>query len=311
MEQWLSNVVLPTAIAVGVMLLVMWPTERSGTRLLRDWGVPDPDPDQVDEAVSYLRQRRFLYAVLFVLVPPLANLVLPDTTGVPGLAIAVPLLGAMVIAELFAALRPASGVRVASLNPRDWRDLVPRWAVVAGVVLVVLVVVWSAAGLVAQPWVNRYAAALAAQEENPPAGGHVDYSDGWLAEMTTPVSLFALGSAAVAVALTALLVRLAVRRPAVADEAVDAALRVRTARVAVGICLGWLGTAVTLATERIRFFPDQEEAGLLGLPARPAWLVPELDTVSSVVAVVAVLGAIGCWIWVANPSRRALARTRR
>jgi hypothetical protein len=173
----------------------------------------------------------------------------------------------MLIAELLATLRPVSGVRIASLDPRGWRDLVPRWSVVAMAVLAVLAVVWSVAGLVIQPW-----------------------SISWLA----------LGYAATALLLTTLLVRLAVRRPAVEDAAVDAALRTRTARVAVGIGIGWLGAAVPMAVERVRFLHD-----VAALPV-PDWL----DSAGDIVTPAALVGAILCWLWVANPTRRSLTSAR-
>jgi hypothetical protein len=304
MGEWLSNVVLPAAVAIAVLLLVMWPTERSGRQLLRNWGVPEPGPDQVAEAVRYLRRRRFLCAALFVLVPLLADVVLP---GEDDPSIVVPLIGAMLIAELVAVSRPASGVRVASLDPRGWRDLVPRWAVVAAAVLVALVLVWSVAGLAAQPWADRYAAALSAQEADPPAGMEIDHSDSYLAEIANSTSWFALGSAVAAVVLTVLVVRLAVRRPAVADAAVDAALRTRTARVAVGIGLGWLGTAVLRATSRVQFLHDLTAFSDADLPDKPGWLAAFGNT-GGIVGLVAMLSGVGCWIWVANPTRRSLSR---
>lgn len=304
MATWLSNVLLPAVIAVAVLLLVMWPTERSGRQLLRTWGVPEPEADQVAEAVRYLRQRRFLLAVLFVLLPMVVDAATPGD-GDHGFSV-LPLLGAMLIAELVAVSRPASGVRVASLDPRSWRDLVPRWAVVATAVLVVLAVGWSVAGLAAQPWADRYAAALVEREANPPAGAEIDYSDSYLSDLTTTTSWYSLGFAVAAVVFTVLVVRLAVRRPAVADSAVDAALRTRTARVAVGIGLGWLGAAVLGATMRVQFLHDVMDMSDADLPEKPGWLTAFGSV--GVVGLVALLGGVGCWIWVANPTRRSLSR---
>jgi hypothetical protein len=244
MEQWLSNVVLPVVIAAAVMLLVLWPTQSSGRRLLRTWGIPEPDPDQVSAAVRYLWQRRILYVVLFLALPSLLNLVWRQDDGVPGLTILVPLVVAMLIAELVAAVRPAGGVRVASLRPRGWRDLVPRWAVWAMGVLVAVVVV----GAIVFPASPR---------------------DRWQA----------LGSVAVCLVVVGLLVQLAVRRPVGDDEAVATALRLRTARVAVGIGFGWLGGSYVVLARELPY----------------AW------------GVVVPLAAVAAWIWVANPTRRSLA----
>jgi hypothetical protein len=102
-----------------------------------------------------------------------------------------------------------------------------------------------------------------------------------------------------------------VRRPSVADEEVDAALRTRTARVAAGIGLFWLGGAVTLSNNRISFLAGLTEASRPGVPAPPGWFFPELDTVSSYLSLAALLVGVGCWIWVANPTRRSLVTSPR
>jgi hypothetical protein len=245
---WLERTLLPTVVVVLVLLVVLWPTSRSGTRLLQTWGIPYPQPEQVAEAVRYLRQRRVLYLVLVLVFPPLAAFLLRDDADLPGLGIFVPLVVAMLVAELVATLRPVSGVRVATLAPRGWRDLVPRWAVVATAVLV--------------------AVALCAVVLGPGSA-----RERWVA----------VGYVVVCLIVVALLVHLAVRRPVVADEAVDAALRMRTARVAVGVGFGWLGAAVLLAVRR----PDVE------------W---------EIAGPLVQLAAVLAWIWLANPTRPTLAR---
>jgi hypothetical protein len=171
-------------------------------------------------------------------------------------------------------------------------------------------VVWSVAGLVAQPWANRYAAALSAYESAPPPGVQVDFDDDNLAELTTAGGWFVLGYTAAALVLMVLLVRLAVRRPAVADEAVDAALRTRTARVAVGIGFGWLGSAVFLSPKRVADLRSAADWPMVPDVPPPEWLVPGLNRVGELVGFFGLLVAIGCWIWVANPTGRSLATTR-
>ncbi|GAB1512099.1 hypothetical protein [Actinophytocola sp. KF-1] len=260
MAHWLQTSVLPAALAAVVLLLVLWPTERSGRRLLQTWGIPRPDPAQVHEAVRYLRQRRFLYVVLFLVFPPLAGLVDRDSERLPGIGIFVPLLVAMLVAELIATLRPVSGIRTASLDRRSWRDLVPRWAVRTGAGAACACVVLAVSGIAAGP------------------------GTAWLV----------LGYVVACLSFVALLVALAVRRPSVPDAAVDAALRTRTARVAVGIGFGWLGTALTMGTEHLR---SHAPSGAVA-------------TVLDVAALVIVIGMIVCWMWVALPSRRSLAAAR-
>ena len=130
MSLWLSNSLLPDLLAAAVLLLVLWPTKHSGKRLLQNWGVPSPAPEQIAAALRYLWQRRLLYVVLFLVVPPLFGLIWRDGATLSNLGFFVPVLAAMLIAELVATVRPVSGVRIASLDRRTWRDLVPRWAVV-------------------------------------------------------------------------------------------------------------------------------------------------------------------------------------
>lgn len=267
MSGWLEHTVLPAAIATVVLLVALWPTSRSGLRVLQTWGIPHPRPDQVDVAVRYLRQRRLLSVAGFVIVPPLVSLVFSGQA--PGVGLFVPLLVAMLVAETVATLRPAGGVRVARLDRRGWRDLVPRWAVVVTATMVVATVGLAAYGLTQEP------------------------------RSVASRSGAALGYVVVCLAMVGLLVHLAVRRPSVPDEAVDVALRRRTARVAVGIGFGWLGTALTVASQRVH------ELRVTG----PGHLEPNLfDDVLGFTGLVAFLLSIGCWLWVAQPSRRSLAR---
>jgi hypothetical protein len=170
--------------------------------------------------------------------------------GLPGAGIVVSLLVAMLVAELVATLRPVSGIRSASLDRRTWRDLVPRWAV------------------------RTFAAALLVTAVAAAVSGT------WLALAHVAACPVAVGG----------LVALAVRRPSAADEAVDAALRTRTARVAVGIGLGWTGFAFTGVTDRFRV----HVTGRL------------LDAVDITTFAVVVMSIV-CWLWVAMPSRRSLA----
>lgn len=252
MAHWLETSVLPAALAGAVLLLVLWPTKDSGKRLLQRWGLPQPEPGQVTEAVRYLRQRRVLYVALFLLFPSVAGLV--DGDRFAGVAIFVPLLVAMLVAESVASLRPVSGVRTASLDRRTWRDLVPRWAVRTFGAGAVVTFVLAAAGA------------------------------SWLA----------LGYVVACLLLVSGLVAIAVRRPAVDDEVVDAALRTRTARVAVGIGFGWLATALTIASAQ---FQDR------GFPRGPFWHEPG-DNVLTIANVAVIVSALVCWHWVAVPGKQ-------
>ncbi|MFI5609397.1 hypothetical protein [Amycolatopsis sp. NPDC051903] len=111
------------------ILIVLWPGERQGARLLAKWGLPRATPEQVGVAVRYLRRRRFWYPWLWVglpLIPGASGLA--DSSGL-GTIVTVLLLGGL-IAEVLAQ-RPAPGPRrEAVLAPRGVLDFAPLWAIV-------------------------------------------------------------------------------------------------------------------------------------------------------------------------------------
>jgi len=305
---WVSNTLLPTLITAAVLLLILWPTRHSGKRLLQNWGLAEPTEPQAAEAVRYLRQRRLLYVLLFVVIPLLTGLVWPPGADdrPPG-NILVPLLAGMLIAELIATLRPVSGVRVASLDRRGWRDLVPRWAVVVTAVLAGWALVLVGLGLAAQPWAQRYAAAI-------PPDGKLS-GNGWSAEIDPvvrtqflhPDGWLTLGGIAACLIVVTVVVFLAVRRPATNDAEVDRALRTRTARVAVAIGFLWLAGLVNDAQNRLTFLAGTGR-GVYRLPQPPGWLTESLHHVVEIAGFVLLIGALVCWMFLAMPSRKSLAR---
>ncbi|MEU7786760.1 hypothetical protein [Amycolatopsis sp. NPDC049159] len=121
--------VLAVALLGGLIglaiLIVLWPGEKHGKRLLERWGVPGPDAEEVALAVRYLKRRRLWYPWLFLALPPLFG----DTTT--GSLVATLLLGGL-IAELLAQ-RPARGPRrEADLAPRTLTAIAPVWVLVLG-----------------------------------------------------------------------------------------------------------------------------------------------------------------------------------
>ncbi|MEV7097075.1 hypothetical protein AB0M80_29905 [Amycolatopsis sp. NPDC051045] len=121
--------VLGVALIMGLfglaILIVLWPGAKHGKRLLKRWGVPDPDDAEVALAVRYLKRRRLWYPWLFLAIPP----VLDDTAA--GTLFPTLLLGGLV-AELLAQ-RPARGPRrEAVLAPRTLLGIVPVWVLVLG-----------------------------------------------------------------------------------------------------------------------------------------------------------------------------------
>ncbi|PRY45794.1 hypothetical protein [Umezawaea tangerina] len=209
MHSWVD---LVSAAFVGVMLLIaLWPTDKTAAKVLRRWRVADPTAAQVAESKVYLKRRRLLYPWLFVGTSYVSSRVEPEPDFF--LAILVTVLAGMLLAELIAALRPSKGRRrEAVLAPRRALDLVPVWGVALfGVsVVAVLVVLLTTRPL---PWVG-------------------------LAVLAVGV-LAALGG-----------VRLAVTRPTSGDEAVDSAFRVRSARVALGLGVALTGLVTSYSSAR-------------------------------------------------------------
>lgn len=250
MPDWLEWA-LGAALLLLVVVVVLSPSLGSGKRVLRTWGIRDPNDEQAAEARIYLLQRRVLYVFLFMGLRPASGALDLDDLRLPGLGIFGPLVAAMLIGELISLWWPVGGVRSASLERRGWRDLVPRWAVGTVLVLVALVVVFA----VAAP---------------------------------TPLGdrLTGVAYAAGCLVLVGLVVHLAVRRPSGTDEAVATALRLRTARVAVGIGFAWLGTALTLMVR----------GDITGWSGNAMYVL---------------LAAVLAWIWIANGTQKVFARSRR
>jgi hypothetical protein len=196
---------------VGVMLLIaLWPTEKTAAKVLRKWHVPDPTPAQVAESKAYLKRRRLLYPWLFVAISYGSSRVFPARDFFV-VEILMTVLAGMLLAELIAAMRPSRGARrVAVLVPRRVRDVVPAWGlVVFGVSVVSVLVLLS------------------------------------LSRPVVPVAFVFLAFCAVAVCGAILL---AVRRPTSGDEAVDEVLRARSGRVALGLGVATAGLLATSTT---------------------------------------------------------------
>ncbi|AUI65031.1 hypothetical protein B1H26_27150 [Amycolatopsis sp. BJA-103] len=123
-----------------VILILLWPGETQGAKVLRRWGVGDPSQSDVAEAVRYLRRRRFWYPWLFLGLPVLA-----DAAGVRGdstaFFLATLLVGAL-IAEVLAQRPPKSARREAGLDRRAVSGLIPVWGLVTYATIVAAAVAW-------------------------------------------------------------------------------------------------------------------------------------------------------------------------
>jgi hypothetical protein len=226
------------------LMLVTWPMAGAGRRVLLRWSdITEPDRDQVAVVVRYLRKRRLLVLPLMLLAPLTARAIpaiVAPANDLGSYHLLGSLLVASLLAELLATVPHRSGARRTERDrrdgtPRPLRDirpqqgsagttgpgrrgcLVPRWAVGLQLGLAAVAVVFA---VVAQPWVG-----------------------GWyLIVLALVTSLVVHGIA-----------WLAMVRPAGDRADVDTALRIRSARVAVGVGILVAGLLVAAGGNRLVF----------------------------------------------------------
>ncbi|WP_045316324.1 hypothetical protein [Lentzea aerocolonigenes] len=126
------------AAGVGLfLLLVLWPTRSTGKRLLKSWRVQDPTSAQIEDAIRYLKRRRFLYPWIFV---GLTFVPLGSGRGVGSFAAIV--LGGTLLAELIATqLHREGSQRVATLTPRGLYDIASQYVLISYAAIVAIGVV--------------------------------------------------------------------------------------------------------------------------------------------------------------------------
>lgn len=289
-------------------------TLERGQEFLARWGIDEPTAEQCATVVHYLRQRRQLYPFVFVLL--LIGVWVYDSGGRnPGVTVVLPLIAAIVatllVAEFVAAVRPQhAATRTATLVRRGVTDLVPRYAVVvyAGVTAIALIGVGVTVAF--QPWIDAVAPwRLRHDGEVGPGAVEVDT---WAPQPISPTFGWLILAATVLTALAvATIVWLSlVRAPMSGGAAVDAALRVRTARVAVGVgllltaalALELLGTISEVAARAEVYVAGQLEPPP-DLPVPPDWL-PSAGSLCDGLVAAAFIGGLVVWGTLVNPRRR-------
>ncbi|MGH3493020.1 MAG: hypothetical protein ACRDRL_27255 [Sciscionella sp.] len=247
---------LLVALVLGLLglagLALFWPRRRQGLRLLYRWQVVAPTADEADEAVRYLRRRRLAYPPLFFLCPVIFGIARPTGNGntTAGSSVLFTLLLGALLAELVAQRTQRGRRREALLRARTLHDLLPTWAlVVLGLFTAVFALSWAGSRSHAS-WASNLMRDGAQWQEISAA-------------VLTLVIVFAV-------------LWLTVRRPPEGTERVDAALRVRSARVVTGLGIGVLGALAGSAGAFPAFLITM--AGLIGwraiaAPSRPGRLV--------------------------------------
>lgn len=280
---WLG---LVAAAGTGLGLRFLSPTARRSEAFLRGCGVPTPAPAQSERAAAYLRERRQIFLIASILlVPGLAGLAALVGEGEDSLAWGV--VGGLV-GGLLVTLAVAEVMRTA----HRWRDTTrPGWrqsfqgrrlldpfhlgALVVTGALFVSGLLATAVGFVAQHWANdvvawhsRHADLLEAHAFAVPPQG---FARLWLV-LAGLLAVAAAATVAVWLSLSG--------EPDPDDPVLDNALRVRTARVAIGT--GALASAL-LAMAALRrltiiVLPRLDQWAERVLPPGLAWEFPTLPS---------------------------------
>jgi hypothetical protein len=307
---WFDTVALYLYAVCGlVVMLVTWPTAKTGRHVLRRWGaIADPGDEQVAVVVRYLRERRLLILPLMVLAP-LTSGVMSPLTGAPASDLGLyhllgSLLVAWLLAEALAGLRPVRGsIRTATLTRRRWQDLLPHWALALYLGLTGLAIGLAIVGLAAQPWADGMLQRLPPQGALLPDGSTVTLHEVYRAAIAHPVGWHLIVAALVVSLLLLGVGWLAVARRADADERVDVALRARSVRVAAGLGILVTSFFVGAAESRLTFLVTISGA----IEPAPTWLQIAASVALWLMRASAVLGLLG-WSGVINAPRQRKAR---
>jgi hypothetical protein len=266
------------ALAVTVAVVILWPRRAKGQRLLRRWGIEEPTPEQGEVAAAYLRTRRWRYVPIFVVLSLVVGAV-RRAADVPGetseiLLLLVTIVTSLLIGEVSAMLRPARrGQHSAALLRRGVTDLVPAYGVLAfstvTVTTLFLVVINLFLPGVREP---RYVVGTGAM---------------WLL----------LAALAAVVASCGAVVWLSLIRGRLDDDgAVDAALRIRTARVTVGtglLLLVWIAGAASTRIDNLAHLGEE-----------PSAFVAFADTVGYPAGTFVSVMGIFAWMMLISPIRK-------
>lgn len=296
---WLGGLLMPTAVVLGIAV-ALWSNRAQARKLVRKWGIADPTHDQIDEVLRYRRFRLAYYPLLFVTFGILFGLFGPlgqEQDSSDHAPLLLPMFGCgAVLAELHALHRARRrGLRPVRLL---LADVLSRWGVGLHAALVLLTFVLGLVDLQAQPHITPSVLRLARADGD---DGHLGF----------PIAVPFAGTAVVLL-LVALVLWSALTRSFSADAEVDRALRIRTARVALGLGIALQLSLLPLASWRMGFVADYGTGADLiptgpetfGLdPAAVAvrdWASQINEPVELVIFLSSIVVLLS-WIYVANP----------
>jgi hypothetical protein len=255
-------VLLIVAAVVLTVLRALSPSPERCLKILRRWGLEQPSKEQAGLLAGFFRSRRRVYLPVLVVVGVAVSLLGDSDWILIGLTT---VLASLLVIELGALVRPAfRGRRSAALIRRGVTDLVPPFALLsyglvaaiglASIVINLLTMHWGTD--IRRPWV-------------------------------LPLGYVVFAAAAGATVWCSL-----VRAPLFEDSVVDAALRIRSARVATGVSLlllSFLSIGALLGTDY--------------RPTMPHWIsVADGAGISLAVLVLAI--DLVNWVALLNPIRK-------
>ncbi|GAA2794705.1 hypothetical protein [Saccharopolyspora taberi] len=268
---------LMTTVVALVIVGVGWWNSGRGRKVLHKWGVPAPGDEQTRAVMGYLR-RRWIWYPWFVGASAVLGVALAEHGFRPG---AYAFLGFMVggvLGDVVCAL----GARRDSQKRHGLFELVPPWAVLLYGGLVVMTIAFAVVDLMAGP----HLPAAVANVMSPPPAELMAGPPAW-----SPFAATAVGALVVGTGLV-----LCMRRSIAADDAVDTALRRRSARVVLGMAFPLQLLIAAMSVWRTKTVGDHEEHAMV-----PSWPGTFADVVQPVLFA-GFLVVLFAWIRVAGPA---------
>lgn len=303
-----------SGLVVVAFAVALWSHRTRARKMAQKWGIPDPTSDQVDEVLRYRRSRLACYPLLYVMFEICSGLLghpahnqndAAGGSGYPGSPLLLMFLCGAVLAEL----RGLRGGRQRPARPIRLRpvDVISRWGVGVYATLVLMTFVLGLIDLQAQPHITPSVLRLA-------------HSYGNNGQLGVPIIVPFVGTAVILL-LVAFVLWSAQSRSFSPDSEIDRGLRIRSARVALGLGIALQLSLLSLSWWRMEFVasygtgadlvpigpesfgPDPAAVSVRDWAQKTADLVEPWPFLSSIVAVVT-------WIHAANPDRRGFRMLR-
>ncbi|MEB3367770.1 hypothetical protein [Saccharopolyspora mangrovi] len=302
------------AVVVVAFAVTLWSHRTRARKMAQKWGIPDPTSDQVDEVLHYRRSRLACYPLLYVMFGICSGLLghpahnqnhAADSGGYPGSPLLLMFLCGAVLAEL----RGLHRGRQRPVRPNRLRlvDVISRWGAGVYATLILMTFVLGLIDLQAQPHITPSVLRLA-------------HSYGNNGQLGVPITVPFVGTAVILL-LVAFVLWSAQSRSFSPDSEIDRGLRIRSARVALGLGIALQLSLLPLSWWRMEFVAsygtgaDLVPTGPESFGLDPAavsvrdWAQKTADLVEPW-TFLSVIVAVFTWIYVANPDSRGFRTLR-